>query len=172
MLQDIQRHHHVTKVLFTILVATILLIIIGASLFYFLGGRSNNPLSRVGLGSLEYVLKDDHYVKRTDTATNELRAFLEDLNRTSGCPESVYHEVIAVTPDETQVLLRYGCDSATARMFAVKVEGSWRTLSPTNQFDQFGIPLCDHVTSNNISRTIAPVCVTHIVGASPKYIAR
>ncbi len=56
------------------------------------------------------------------------------------------------------MLLGYGCGNSAARMFAVKKDGGWKAISPTNQFNLFEIPSCKMVDENNISNEIAPVC--------------
>lgn len=117
--------------------------------------------SIVSLGALEYEITDGKAVKRTDEHLAGLRAFLLAEGEKSvgaNCP-TVYHEVMAASPDEKQVLLGYGCDQPGARMFAVQTDGQWELLSPTNQFDLLGIPSCEHVDGNGIDSSIAPVCV-------------
>lgn len=120
--------------------------------------------SIASIGAMQYDFSSGKAVKRTDETVSKLKAFLvAEGNKSVGpnCP-TVYHNVIVASPDETQVLLAYGCGDPGSRMFAVQIDGTWKTLSPTNQFDLFGIPLCDHVNSNNIDRSIAPVCATEL----------
>ena len=77
----------------------------------------------------------------------------------SGCKDNNgATAVIAHSQDEKQLLLGYGCGNSVARMFAVKKEGGWKAISPTNQFNLFEIPSCKMVDENNISNEIAPVC--------------
>jgi hypothetical protein len=126
----------------------------------------------ISLGPLTYKVENGRAVKRTDPTVTELQSFLEAQGRNSGCQTTVYHNVIAASPDEKQVLLNYGCNSPEARMFAVNTNGQWRTVSPTNQFDSLGIPLCEHVEQNNISVSIAPVCFNQANGGQSKYFVR
>jgi hypothetical protein len=114
----------------------------------------------ISLGPLTYKIENNRAVKRSDASVRELRTFLEDEAARSGCPADRpgYEYVVAYTDDESQVFLRYGCGAADSPMFAVKQDGAWQTLSPTNQFNVLHIPTCDHVEQNNISPQIAPVC--------------
>ncbi|MDQ3065192.1 MAG: hypothetical protein M3Q36_02890 [bacterium] len=118
--------------------------------------------SIVSLGSLEYDFSSGKAVKKTDANLASLRSFLiaeGEKSVGSNC-ETVYHNVIVASPDEKEVLLDFGCTHPGSRMFAVQREGKWQLLSPTNQFDLFGIPRCEYVDSNNIDRSIAPVCTS------------
>jgi hypothetical protein len=115
----------------------------------------------VSLGAMEYSFADNKATKRGDTSINNLRLFLERTAQKDielGC-ESAHYNVVRHTKDETQLLLSYGCEHPGARMFAVKSGSVWRLISPTNQFDDLGIPSCDHVAQHGISSEIAPVCV-------------
>lgn len=126
--------------------------------------ESEQTGSIASIGSMQYDFSSGKAVKRTDESLSKLKKFLiTEGNKSVGpnCP-TVYHNVIIASPDEKQVLLGYGCGDPGSRMFAVEKEGNWKTLSPTNQFDLFGIPLCDHVNSDNIDRSIAPVCATEL----------
>lgn len=125
------------------------------------------------LGALAYSFDHDRATKRTDAGVTDIQKFLEAEGRRSGCGGPVYHNVMAANEDETQLLLNYGCGYPNARMFAQLENGKWRTISPTNQFDVFGIPRCEHVTENHIAVRIAPVC-TEDPGANgiPTYIVR
>ncbi len=124
-------------------------------------GNETTPIN-VSLGPLEYSVQNGTAVERDDPTINSLREFLNQESQTSlslGC-ETVYHNVTAYNKAETQVLLNYGCGYPNANMFAVRDgDDGWRTISPTNQFDTFGIPKCEHVEANGIDKEIAPVCV-------------
>lgn len=115
----------------------------------------------VELGSFRYDFSSGKAVKRPAEDVRALQSFLESEGAKSigkpGC-DTVYHQFVAASPDEHEILLRYGCSYPSASMYVVKQDGAWKVLSPTNQFDIFGIPLCSHVESNDIDRTIAPVC--------------
>ena len=113
----------------------------------------------VNLGSLGFRIERDKAVTRNDSDTQELRDFLKAEVEKSGCKDNNgVAAVIAHSQDEKQLLLGYGCGNSAARMFAVKQDGGWKTISPTNQFNLFNIPSCKMVDENNISNEIAPVC--------------
>ena len=113
----------------------------------------------VSLGSLGFRIEGGKAVIRNDSATQELRDFLKADVKKSGCKDNNgAAAVIAHSQDEKQLLLGYGCGNSEARMFAVKQDGGWKTISPTNQFNLFNIPSCKMVDENNISNEIAPVC--------------
>ena len=113
----------------------------------------------VSLGSLGFRIEGNKAVTRNDSATQELRDFLKAEVKKSGCKDNNGVDVvIAHSQDEKQLLLGYGCGNSAARMFAVKQDGGWKAISPTNQFNSFDIPSCKMVDENNISNEIAPVC--------------
>ena len=113
----------------------------------------------VNLGSLGFRIEGDKAVTRNDSATQELRDFLKAEVKKSGCKDNNgVAAVIAYSQNEKQLLLGYGCGNSAARMFAVKKDGEWKVISPTNQFNLFEIPSCKMVDENNISNEIAPVC--------------
>jgi len=113
----------------------------------------------VNLGSLDFRIEGDKAVTRNDSATQELRDFLKTEVKKSGCKDNDgVAAVIAHSQDEKQLLLGYGCGNSAARMFAVKKDGEWKVISPTNQFNLFEIPSCKMTDENNISNEIAPVC--------------
>ncbi len=113
----------------------------------------------VNLGSLVFRIEGDKAVVRNDSATQEIRDFLKAEVKKSGCKDNNgVAVVIAHSQDEKQLLLGYGCGNSAARMFAVKQDGGWKSISPTNQFNSFDIPSCKMVDENNISNEIAPVC--------------
>ena len=113
----------------------------------------------VSLGSLGFRIEGGKAVIRNDSATQELRDFLKADVKKSGCKDNnSVTTVIAHSQDEKQLLLGYGCGNSEARIFAVKKDGGWKAISPTNQFNSFDIPSCKMVDENNISNEIAPVC--------------
>lgn len=113
----------------------------------------------VNLGSLGFRIEGGKAVTRNDSVTQELRDFLKADVKKSGCKDNNgVTAVIAHSQDEKQLLLGYGCGNSAARMFAVKQDGGWKAISPTNQFNLFEIPSCKMVDENNISNEIAPVC--------------
>ena len=113
----------------------------------------------VNLGSLGFRIEGDRAVIRNDSATQEIRDFLKAEAEKSGCKyNNGVAVVIAHSQDEKQLLLGYGCGNSAARMFAVKQDGRWKAIFPTNQFNLFDIPSCKMVDENNISNEIAPVC--------------
>lgn len=118
--------------------------------------------AHVSLGGMDYDFSNGKAIKRTDKNITELKSFLTaaaEKDVSKNCPVS-YYNVITSSKNEDQVLLGYGCYHPTARMFAVKQKGSWEFITPTNQFDLLGIPLCSHVTKHNIEASIAPVCAS------------
>ncbi|MES2876547.1 MAG: hypothetical protein V4678_03700 [Patescibacteria group bacterium] len=120
---------------------------------------SKTPIN-VNLGRMEYVIEGARATKRSNPSLESLRAHLTKLAKkdiTLGC-ESSFYEVSQYTEDESQILLKYGCDYPSAPMYAVKTGNEWKTLSPTNQFSTTGIPLCGYVTQYDIRKEIAPVC--------------
>lgn len=119
---------------------------------------ANGSIAR--LGPLEYDFSGDRAVKRTDAHLMSLKSFLIAEGEKSVGPNCnpVYHNVLMASADEQQVLLNYGCSYPSARMFAVRENERWKLITPTNQFDTFGVPLCAHVDANSIDRTIAPIC--------------
>ena len=67
--------------------------------------------SIASIGAMQYDFSSGKAVKRTDETVAKLKAFLvAEGNKSVGpnCP-TVYHNVIVASPDETQVLLAYGC---------------------------------------------------------------
>lgn len=127
----------------------------------------------ISLGSLTYKIENDKAVKRDDVAVNDLRAFLEATAAHEGCTKQdpAYEHVIASTKDETQVFMKYGCGAADSPIYAIKKDGVWKTISPTDHFDLLGIPECGYLAENSISREIAPVCSDGSITA-PQYTVR
>lgn len=148
------------------LVTTLIVIVIGVILLHV--NQTSDKTSQtaekvdngsVNLGSLGFRIEGGKAVTRNDSATQELRDFLKADVKKSGCKDNNgVTAVIAHSQDEKQLLLGYGCGNSEARMFAVKKDDGWKTISPTNQFNLFEIPSCKMVDENNISNEIAPVC--------------
>lgn len=114
----------------------------------------------VELGSYQYDFQGTKAVKLSDENVTSLNEFLTTAAKkdiSSNCEKS-YYWVTAFSDDRNQVLLNYGCENPGSRMFAVQESGKWKFISPTNQFDMLGIPLCSHVNENDIAKNIAPVC--------------
>lgn len=114
----------------------------------------------VELGSYQYDFQGTKAVKLSDENAMSLNDFLTtaaEKDISSNCDKS-YYWVMAFSDDRKQVLLNYGCENPGSRMFAVQESGKWKFISPTNQFDMFGVPLCSHVNENDIAKNIAPVC--------------
>ena len=132
----------------------------------------------VSLGGLQYRIDNNTAVKRTDSLVTNLRIFLENKASKENCPMRTvaFEHVIAATKDESQILLNYGCGSADSPMYIVRSGSTWKSLSPTNQFNILGIPACHYVTENKISPEIAPVCQeptdTVLPPPAPKYRLR
>lgn len=148
------------------LVTALIVIVIGVILLHANQTSDKTPQTAekvdngfVSLGSLGFRIEGGKAVIRNDSATQELRDFLKADVKKSGCKDNNgATAVIAHSQDEKQLLLGYGCGNSVARMFAVKKEGGWKAISPTNQFNLFEIPSCKMVDENNISNEIAPVC--------------
>ena len=148
------------------LVTALIVIVIGVILLH--ANQTSDKTSQtaekvdngsVSLGSLGFRIEGDKAVTRNDSATQELRDFLKADVKKSGCKDNNgVTAVIAHSQDEKQLLLGHGCGNSEARMFAVKKDGGWKVISPTNQFNLFDIPSCKMVDENNISNEIAPVC--------------
>ena len=148
------------------LVTALIVIVIGVILLH--ANQTSDKTSQtvekvdngfVSLGSLGFRIEGGKAVIRNDSATQELRDFLKADVKKSGCKDNNgAAAVIAHSQDEKQLLLGYGCGNSEARMFAVKKDGRWKAISPTNQFNLFEIPSCKMVDENNISNEIAPVC--------------
>ena len=136
--------------------------------------KNTSPSPQVSLGAMQYRFLNGTSLKRRDASVKSLKAFLEYQAANEGCPssEAAYEHVVAYTQDESQVLLKYGCNAATYPVFATKTNGTWSTLSPTNQFDDFDIPLCSYVTDHNISNEIAPVCANGTSAELTGYVVR
>jgi hypothetical protein len=102
------------------------------------------------------------FVWREASYGEELSSFLatdaeQNLETSDSCAPLRY-KVTHATSDGQQLKLSYGCEEPNAFMFLIHNAEGWREISPTNQFDTFGTPRCDHVGAHNISRDIAPVC--------------
>ena len=148
------------------LVTTLIVIVIGVILLQ--SNQTSDKTSQtvekvdngsVSLGSLGFRIEGGKAVTRNDSAVQEIRDFLKADVKKSGCKDNNGVDVvIAHSQDEKQLLLGYGCGNSVARMFAVKKDGGWKAISPTNQFNLFNIPSCKMVDENNISNEIAPVC--------------
>ena len=161
----------VDKTRFSLITVIVLLVALCATLTVLLYGANTNLTTtaiNVNLGPLEYLVINDRPLLRSDPAVNSLRTFLAASAQKDvqlGCTSSFYR-VIAATTDEHQVLLNYGCSYPNANMFAVYTSGNWRMISPINEFNEFGIPVCSYADQNNISSEVAPVCVNQIFQTS------
>lgn len=125
---------------------------------------SKDNAINVELGSYQYDFQGTKAVKLSDDNVSSLNEFLTTAAKkdiSSNCEKS-YYWVMAFSDDRKQVLLNYGCGNPSSRMFAVQESGKWKFISPTNQFDMFGVPLCSHVNENDIAKNIAPVCYSEI----------
>lgn len=145
--------------LITIVVAVLLFGIIGYMVDSMLRPSDNtSQQSKVEVGVFALEDRDGKPYISDDAYVQDLKDFLTEEQRTSGCPDTDVEYVLAANKDKTQVLVRYGCQYDDARKFAVLKDDGWKTISPTNQFDIFGIPSCEMVNTNNIQKNIAPVC--------------
>lgn len=129
----------------------------------------------VSLGAMEYDFSSGKAVKVTDQKTVALRTYLTEQGKKDigdVCPD-VYYNVAAMTEDKQQVLLDYGCAHPSAHMYVVYENNAWKMLSPTNNFSMLPIATCQHVNGNNISPTLAPVCMNDTGdGSAPTYTVR
>jgi hypothetical protein len=123
------------------------------------------PAINVSLGPLSYTIINGKPVDNSSPNVLTLKSYLTATAQKDielGCKTTYYH-VIAASQNEEQVLLNYGCDYPNAQMFATYNSGGWKLISPTSEFDRFGIPSCDYVNQYNISTSIAPVCVNGLL---------
>ena len=151
---------YILSAVIAILVAALLVVLIKQDTDSPTNTSNKDNAINVELGSYQYDFKGTKAVKVTDENVTSLDEFLttaakKDISMNCG---KVYYWVSAFSDDRKQVLLNYGCDNPGSRMFAVQTSGEWKFISPTNQFDMLGIPLCGHVNENNIAKNIAPVC--------------
>lgn len=124
-------------------------------------GAVTNRGNEYQLGPLAMRIVDGKPIPRNDAATNELRAFLQKETDSAGCKDTgSLVTVLAHTRDETQLLLGHGCGGADGRMYAVKKDGAWQAISPTNQFNQLAVPSCQMVNEHGLHKEIAPTCWT------------
>ena len=166
---DPQKQHKRKRILVPVMAVTIVILLISTVFFALLYDKERQIIGhhipirsksdiRVDLGSLKYRHEGDRMIQRNDKLVEEVRSFLKSKELSSCDFNDTVHRVIAHSNDETQLLLGYGCGSPAAHMFVVKEKGNWQAISPTNQFNQFGIPSCKMTDENNISKEIAPVC--------------
>lgn len=128
----------------------------------------------INVGALGYTFSNGRAYQRNDANITSLKGFLTATARKDiqlGCKDA-YYSVIAANSSETQVFLRYGCDSPDSPMHAIKSRGSWELVSPTNHFDQFGIPDCTYTDQYVLDIAVAPVCVSNMATATPQYLVR
>lgn len=120
----------------------------------------SSPTSSVG--AYQYEFKDGKAIKVAHESVDKLAADLKkrsekEARHGDNCPRPTYH-VNVMNVDRTQALVKYGCDGPSAQMFAKYVDGEWDFISPTNKFNEFSVPLCEHVDENELSSEVAPVC--------------
>lgn len=130
----------------------------------------------VELGVYGYMFDAGRATKLEDDSTRSLQSFLVNAaqREVSDNCQKAYYWVMAHNEQRNQVLLNYGCENPGSRMFAVRDDQGWRFLSPTNQFDMFGVPACEHVEENMIDVAIAPACyvASGETGVAHRYIGR
>lgn len=179
-----------TNIFYIFLIIILIFVSTALSLYIYFSKTSddnksnkNSSKSYISLNLLQFSIIDKKAIKRTDNSIQEIEKFLENESANSRCGASGsegpgYFSVRAWTKNEDQLLLGYGCNDVGAQMYAIKTNDKWATISPTNQFDNFGIPGCDYLSQNNISAEIAPVCANGynstngVIVASPKYLNR
>lgn len=95
------------------------------------------------------------------------------LAEKSGCPELDGSKNVTYIVKEAGnfALTQYGC-ALDAKMFYKKVDGKWKSLSPTNNFIN-GQPLCSHLKEHSISSNFVSLCYDNagIEGQEPQIIA-
>lgn len=158
--QSYKRIIYILSAVIAILIAALIILITKQSTDGNTNTSNKDNTVNVELGSYRYDIQGAKAVKLTDENVTSLNDFLiaaakKDIS--SNCEKS-YYWVTAFSDDRKQVLLNYGCENPGSRMFAVQESGKWKFISPTNQFDMLGVPLCSHVNGNNIAKSIAPVC--------------
>lgn len=169
----VKKKQHVTYPQFTgLLAATIVLgltsVIFGALLFIPRTPHESSPSAEqpfVSLGGMRYSIKDGRATIRRDAAVQELQSYLETRSQKEQCGElgAAHLAVKAYSPDETQVLLGYGCGNSEAPMYLKKSDKGWQAISPTNHFyGPFNLPECHYIDEYQLVAAVAPVCVERI----------
>lgn len=138
--------------------------------------RTPQKIVSVNLGAMQYRFSNGHAIKRTDETVTSLRSFLTTEGKKDielGCT-ATYYNVVRYTTDQSQVLLNYGCVYPNANMYAVRdsTTSDWRLISPTNHFDDLGVPECTYLAQNHISTQIAPVCTAMWPSAHETFVVR
>lgn len=116
------------------------------------------------------VSENENRVDGADKASEALVAFLKEDY--SGCEIGSadgegqgYYNVVKELPNRF-ALLNYGCvtsdtpeqDNSTTFMIAIKLGEEWSLISPTNHFNENGVPSCLMVDMFRISKEISPQC--------------
>lgn len=87
------------------------------------------------------------------TPSPDLAVFLKQLDNQSGCDDSQPGTHSLRIEYKDFALIRYGCGNTDASMYLKRVDGQWKTISPTNQFHG-GIPLCSMITEHSIPKIL------------------
>ena len=121
---------------------------------------ASRPNSTVG--AYAYEFEDGRAIKVSNEVIDKLGTKLSEsaeaeTRHGGNCPSPTYI-VNVMNEARTQALVKYGCDGPSAQLHAKYVDNEWDFISPTNKFDNFGIPECDYVEENELDKEVAPVC--------------
>ncbi len=123
---------------------------------------SQQANTRVSVGMYAYDFEDGKATRVDDEVIDKLESKLvesaeKETNHGDNCPTPTYI-VNVMNEEKTQALVKYGCDGPSAQLHAKYVDEEWDFISPTNKFDNFGIPECGYVDENELDIEVAPVC--------------
>lgn len=102
----------------------------------------------------------DNVVESVGSPSSDLLAFLK--NDDTGCSESGYYKVLKEVPARF-ALANFGCTEAgdakdDAHVVAIKLADGWSLISPTNHFNEDGVPSCLMVDMFRIPKTLSGKC--------------
>lgn len=80
------------------------------------------------------------------------------LAEDSGCVKHLDRKAVyyIIQANDKFALTQYGC-ALDAKMFYKKIDGNWKSLSPTNNFIN-GQPLCSHLKEHSIPANFVSLC--------------
>lgn len=80
------------------------------------------------------------------------------LAEDSGCVKHLDRKAVyyIIQANDRFALTQYGC-ALDAKMFYKKIDGKWKSLSPTNNFI-YGQPLCSHLKEHSIPVSFVSLC--------------
>lgn len=157
-----QAHRLLTRILVAAVLVSIATSVTLAIKLHNVEHQQSTTSTTVQLGGLNYTTTSSGKIAvKHDPLVDSLRSFLAAAAQKDiqlGCASS-YYIVRGWTTDEKQVLVNYGCSYPNAYMYVVNTNSTWQFVSPTNEFNALGIPVCSYVNQNGISNEIAPICV-------------